>query len=159
MVAALFVVTASAQSAVKDAFGINQSSKCSLGLRVGSGTYAVGEYFYAGDAYFEGRIGWEWKHGFNFTALHVWNIKDWNWTPNLGTWFFDAGAGAFVGAGYGELNFGVAGTAKFGIFFKNVPIRLALDLTPKVGLCMHNGGIHFWDTGIFNSGFSVTYCF
>ena len=123
MVAALCVVSASAQSQVKDAFGIDQNSRCSLGLRVGSGTYVVGEYFYGKDAYIDARIGWEWANGFNLTALHMWNPKDWNWTPNLGWWFVDAGAGAgaFVGAGYGQVNFGVAGSAKFGILFKKVP--------------------------------------
>ncbi len=72
----------------------------------------------------------------------MWNPKDWNWTPNLGWWFVDAGA--FVGAGHGQVNFGVAGSAKFGILFKKVPIRLAVDVTPKIGLYAYNGGIHFW---------------
>ena len=53
----------------------------------------------------------------------------------------------------------VAGSAKFGILFKKVPIRLAVDITPKVGLYAYNGGIHFWGTGIFNGGLSATYCF
>lgn len=159
MVAALCVVSASAQSKVKDAFGIDQNSRCALGLRVGSGTYAVGEYFYGKDVYLDGRIGWEWGSGFNFTALHMWNPKEWNWTPNLGWWFVDAGAGAFVGAGYHQVNFGVAGSAKFGILFKKVPIRLAVDVTPKIGLYAYNGSVHFWGTGIFNGGLTATYCF
>ena len=90
-------------------------------------------------------------------TLRPWNPKDWNWTPNLGWWFVDAGA--FVGAGYGQVNFGVAGSAKFGILFKKVPIRLAVDVTPKIGLYAYNGGIHFWGTGLFNSGLTATYCF
>lgn len=97
------VVSASAQSKVKDTFGIDQDARCSLGLRVGSGTYVVGEYFYGKDVYIDGRIGWEWANGLNLTALNMWNPKDWNWTPNLGWWFVDAGAGAFVGAGYGQV--------------------------------------------------------
>jgi hypothetical protein len=140
-------------------FCTKQSKGCSLGLRVGSGTYVVGEYFYGKDVYIDGRIGWEWANGFNLTALHMWNPKDWNWTPNLGWWFVDAGAGAFVGAGYGHVNFGVAGSAKFGILFKKVPIRLAVDVTPKIGLYAYNGGIHFWGTGLFNGGLTATYCF
>jgi hypothetical protein len=161
LVAVLCVAgTASAKGgAVKQAFGINEDARCSAGLRLGSGAQAVAEYFYAKDVYLEGRIGWEWANGFNFTALHMWNPKDWNWTPNLGWWFVDAGAGAFVGAGYGQVNFGIAGSAKFGILFKNVPIRLALDITPKIGLYAYNGGIHFWGTGLFNGGISATWCF
>jgi hypothetical protein len=159
MAAVLCVTTASAQSSVKKAFGIDQDARCAAGLRLGSGVQAVGEYFYAKDVYLEGRLGWEWANGFNFTALHMWNPKDWNWTPDLGWWFVDAGAGAFVGAGYGLVNFGIAGSAKFGILFKNVPIRLSVDLTPKIGLYAYNGSIGFWNTGIFNGGISATYCF
>ena len=155
-----FTVAASARGeSVKQAFGIDSNARCAVGLRLGSGASVVGEYFYGKDVYLEGRIGYEWTHGFNFTALHMWNPKDWNWTPNLGWWFIDAGAGAFVGAGAGHVNFGVAGSAKFGILFKEVPIRLAVDVTPKIGLVAYNGGISFWSTGIFNAGITATYCF
>jgi hypothetical protein len=91
MVAALCVVSASAQSKVKDGFGIDQDARCSLGLRVGSGTYVVGEYFYGKDVYIDGRVGWEWGSGFNLTALHMWNPKDWNWTPKLGLYAYNGG--------------------------------------------------------------------
>ena len=149
---------ASAQSKVKSALGIDQDARCTVGLRAGSGIELVGEYFYSKDMYAEARIGTSWAGGLNFTALNVWNPIDWNWTPSLGWWFLDAGAGAFVGAGHG-VNFGVAGTAKFGILFKNTPIRLAVDVTPRVGVYAYGGGLHFWGTGLFNTGLSATYRF
>ena len=160
LVAVLCVAgTASAKGgAVKQAFGIDQDARCSAGLRLGSGAQAVAEYFYAKDVYLEGRIGWEWANGFNFTALHMWNPKDWNWTPNLGWWFVDAGAGAYVGVNYG-VSFGVAASAKFGILFKNVPIRLAVDITPRLGFYSYGGYFGFDRTSIFNGGLQVTYCF
>lgn len=153
-----FTFTASAQSKVKDAFGIDQNSRCALGLRLGTGAQVVGEYFYDKDVYIDGRIGYDWGQGFGLTALHMWNPKDWNWTPDLGWWFVDAGVGAFVGVHHG-VNFGVAGSAKFGILFKNAPIRLAVDITPRIGLYAYNGGIHFYGTGLLNGGIQATWCF
>ena len=160
MVAVLcLAATASAQNKVKSAFGIDSDARCAVGLRLGSGASVVGEYFYAKDVYIDARIGYDWGQGFGLTALHMWNPKDWNWTPKTGWWFVDAGAGAFVGAGHGHVNFGVAGSAKFGILFKKVPIRLAVDVTPRLGLVAYNGGISFYRTGLFNGGLTATYCF
>ena len=159
MAAVLCVATASAQNTVKSTFGIDESARCAVGLRLGSGAQVVGEYFYGKDVQIEGRVGINWGNGFNVTALHVWNTNDWAWTPDLGWWFLDAGAGAFVGAGHGHVNFGVAGTAKFGILFKNAPIRLSVDVTPMLGLYAYNGGVAFLSTGIFNGGLTATYCF
>ena len=159
MVAVLCVATAaSAQSKVKSAFGIDSNERCAVGIRFGSGIQAIGEYFYGKDVYIDARIGYDWGQGFGLTGLHMWNPKDWNWTPNLGWWFVDAGAGAFVGINHG-VNFGIAGSAKFGILFKKVPIRLAVDITPRLGLYASQGHIGFYRTGIFNSGVQLTYCF
>ena len=159
MTVVLSVSAASAQSKVKDAFGIEQNERCALGLRLGSGAQVIGEYFYGKDVYIDARLGYDWGQGFGVTALHMWNPMDWNWTPNLGWWFLDAGAGAFVGVPSHAVTFGVAGSAKFGILFKEVPIRLALDITPRLGLVAHNGGINFYGTGVFNAGIQATYCF
>ena len=159
MVAVLcFVASASAQSKVKSAFGIDNDARCSVGLRVGSGVQVVGEYFYAKDVYYEGRVGYNWGSGLSVQAFHVWNPMDFAWTPDLGWWFLDAGVGAFVGAIPG-VNVGVAGTAKFGILFKNTPIRLAIDLTPQLGIYAYKGYVGFWGSGVFNGGISATYCF
>jgi hypothetical protein len=159
MAAVLCVATASAQNKAKSAFNISQDTRCAVGLRVGTGAELVGEVFYGKDVQIEGRLGWNWDSGFSVSALHVWNPKDWAWTPDLGWWFFDAGVGAFVGAGHGHVNFGVAGEAKFGILFKNVPIRLSIDVTPHIGLVAYNGGMSFYRTGLFNGGLTATYCF
>lgn len=159
LAAVLCVATASAQTTVKSAFGIEENARCAVGLRLGTGAQVVGEYFYGKDVQLEARIGYNWANGFNVTALHVWNPKDWAWTPDLGWWFLDAGAGAFVGAYHNYVNFGVAGTAKFGILFKNAPIRLSVDVTPMIGLYAYDGGMGFMRTGIFNGGLTATYCF
>lgn len=168
VMAALFcVATASAGTKVKDLVNLSSAPKCSVGLRVGTVAELAVECFYSESAYLEGRLGYAWKNGFGFTALHVWNPCNWNWTPQAGSWFLDAGAGAFVGGSIknGYSKFGVAGVVKFGIFFKKVPIRLAVDLTPHVGIQAwskkynETGGVSFFGSGIFNSGISATYCF
>ena len=149
---------ASAQSKVKETFGIDQNTRCALGLHMGTGAQVMGEYFYGKDVYIDGRIGYDWGQGFGLTALHMWNPKDWNWTPNLGWWFVDAGAGAFAGVHNG-VSFGVAGSAKFGILFKKAPIRLAVDITPRIGLYAYDGGMYFYRTGLLNGGIQATWCF
>ena len=159
MVAVLCVATAaSAQSGIKQAFGIDSNARCAAGIHIGTGAQIMGEYFYGKDVYIDARLGYDWTQGFGVTALHMWNPKDWNWTPNLGWWFVDAGAGAYVGVNYG-VSFGVAASAKFGILFKNVPIRLAVDITPRLGFYSYGGYFGFDRTSIFNGGLQVTYCF
>ena len=168
VMAALFcVATASAGSKVKNLVDAASNAKCSVGLRVGTGAELAAECFYSEGAYLEGRLGYAWENGFGFTALHVWNPCNWDWTPSAGHWFLDAGAGAFVGGSIknGYSKFGVAGVVKFGIFFKKVPIRLALDLTPHIGVQAWNKnkhedrGMSFFGSGISNAGISATYCF
>ena len=159
MVAVLCVATAaSAQSGIKQAFGIDSNARCAAGIHIGTGAQIMGEYFYGKDVYIDARLGYDWTQGFGVTALHMWNPKDWNWTPNLGWWFVDAGAGAYVGVNHG-VSFGVAASAKFGILFKNVPIRLAVDITPRLGFYSYGGYFGFDRTSIFNGGLQVTYCF
>ena len=157
VIVALFCVSASASA--KNLVDVAANSRCSLGLRVGSGAELVGECFYAKDVYVEGRLGYNWGSGFSFTAFHAWNPFDWAWTPKLGWWFFDYGVGASVSVGNHHVGVGVAGVAKFGILFKKVPIRLAVDVTPRVGLSIYGGGVGFWRTGLLNGGLSATYCF
>ena len=103
LAAALCVATVSAQnqfeSSVKQAAQTVASQKWSVGARVGSGFQAQAECFYAGDKYFEGRLGLGWLGGFgaDFTALHNWNVCNWDWTPSAGKWFLDAGVGVNLG--------------------------------------------------------------
>ena len=167
VIVALFCVsTVSAKKTAQDYVDIAKNSRCSVGLRLGTGGEIAAECFYAKDVYVEGRLGLHWGGGLNFTALHAWNPFDWNWTPNAGWWFFDYGVGAFVGGGNHHVNFGVAGMAKFGILFKKVPIRLSVDVTPHVGLYAvgkkyrgDSAGIGFYRTGLLNTGLSATWCF
>ena len=142
MAAMLCVATVSAQS------------KWAAGLRIGSGLQAQGEYTYADNRYVEARFGMGWFGGINadFTALHNWNVCNWDWTPSVGSWYLDAGVGINIGGGAKTLSSvyyegyyagwvhgttvygGVAGQVKFGIKFKKVPIRLSIDYTPVLGV-------------------------
>ena len=159
VMAALFcVATVSAQnkfeSSIKNAAQSIASQQWTAGLRVGSGLQAQAECFYGEKTYVEARFGMAWLGGFSadFTVLHNWNVLNWNWTPEVGNWFLDAGVGFNLGGGakaQAQLYYdnehigstdgttiygGVAGQVKFGIKFKKAPIRLAVDWTPVFGV-------------------------
>lgn len=135
LAAVLCVATVSAQG-FKDAVKTVTSQKWSVGARVGSGLQVDAECFYGKTTYFEGRFGMGWLGGLaaDFTALHNWNVCNWNWTPEVGNWYLDAGAGINIGGGKQFVYGGVAGQVKFGIKFKKAPVRLALDYTPVLGI-------------------------
>ena len=123
MVASLFVTGAFAQD-------------WSVGGRLGSGFQAVGQYTYNQNKYVEARFGASWIDGgvtADFTALHNWNILTMDWTPRAGEWFFDAGAGLNVGGAGDYSYFGVAGMARLGFTFNNIPLTLSVDYTPVIG--------------------------
>ena len=153
-----------------------------VGLRVGSGTDfdLVGKVGLGGN-YIEGRLGFGGSH-VNITGIYNWEIAEWNWTPSVGKWFFDAGVGVNLGGAKHFMYVGVAGQAKFGIKFNKVPIRLAIDVTPAFGPYFHlpysemvevpntsggvdkvkikyGGGAGFYSHGLLNFGLSATYCF
>lgn len=181
---ALCVSTVSAQSKFQQATQTVAAQKWSVGLRATYGVQAVAECFYAGDKYFEGRLGLGLGNGVgaDFTVLHNWNCCNWDWTPKAGKWFLDAGVGANVGGNGGWVYAGVAGDVKFGIKFNKVPIRLAIDYTPVIGVhlvyghnttstitdeagvttevTVHNPSkLGFHDKGFYNFALSATYCF
>ena len=173
MAAMLCVATVSAQH------------KWAAGLRVGSGLQAQGEYSYADNRYVEARFGMGWLGGVSadFTALHNWNVCNWDWTPSVGKWYLDAGCGLNIGGRphrqtyYGVVikgsyaYFGVAGQVKFGIKFNKVPIRLSIDYTPVIGaevatakaeimgVVVKEKGAAFYGGGLGNFGVSATWCF
>lgn len=185
MAAMLCVATVSAQSkfesSVKQAAQTVAAQKWSVGLRVGSGVQAQAECFYAGDKYVEARLGLGWIGGYgaDATVLHTWNCFNWDWTPNAGQWFLDAGVGAGVGGNAHYVSFGVAGQVKFGIKFKKAPVRLAIDVTPVVGpwfsywnervketvdgvdvdVKYRHRAHGFNSLGLGNAAISATYCF
>lgn len=158
MVAMLCVATASAQD------------KWSVGLRLGSGAQVESEFFYSDKAYLEGLLGLSlFDNLLDFSLIHNWNCCQWNWTPNAGDWFLDAGVGGRVGGNGDCCFFGVAGQVKFGIEFNRVPIRLALDVTPSFGPVITYGktveGVKvkshtgFYNDGILSFGLSATWRF
>lgn len=162
LMAMFCIATVSAGNKVKQVFEAASTSRVSAGVRLGGSVEAFSELFYAKDVYVEGRLGYTWHDGVNFTAMHVWNPWDWNWTPRVCWWFFDAGVGAFVGGDRYHLHTGVAGVAKFGVLFKKVPIRLSVDYTPQLGV--HIGYKKYYGATAFhhqwlNFGVSAAYCF
>lgn len=178
MAAVCCIASVSAQSKFESAVNTVANQKWSVGLRIGSGAQVDAECFYSDKAYIEGRLGLDLFDGFiDFMALHNWNCCNWNWTPNAGQWFLDAGVGARVGGDGDCCILGIAGQAKFGIKFKKVPIRLALDVTPAFGPVIYYGqkvdvpnadgttstvkvksSSEFY-SGVFNFGLSATWCF
>lgn len=161
-----------------------------IGARVTGGIQVQGEYTLSSENYLEGRLGLGLigGTGFDLTGLYQWNICNMDWTPKAGKWFFDAGVGASVGMGGKTLFAGVTGDAKLGIKFNKVPIKLAIDYSPCLGLWFGGagagaglggdvgmgyinefttraaangttGGVHFRNQGFFNFGISCVYCF
>lgn len=170
LAAALCVATVSAQnkfeSSVKNAAQAIASQQWSVGARLGSGFQAQAECFYGDKTYVEARFGMQWATSAltaDFTVLHNWNVFNMDWTPSVGQWFFDAGCGLNVGGREHFAYIGVAGQAKLGIKFNNVPIRLAIDWTPSFGpgIVYFGGFTHteFFKYGLCNLGLSATYCF
>lgn len=137
------------------------------GARIGSGFQAQAEYCYNGANYFEGRFGMGWyipgQLTADFTALHNWNVKIMDWTPSVGQWFIDAGAGLSVGGRSNLVTLGVAGCAKLGIEFNDAPIRLAVDWTPAFGPAIAyigaDSAAKFNEYGLANFGISAVFCF
>jgi hypothetical protein len=164
LVALFCVTTVSAQSKVKDAANYVASQKWSAGLRVTYGVQAVAECFYSDKAYFEGRLGIFNGASADFTVLHNWNCFAWNWTPQAGQWFLDAGVGGNIGGAAHFCYGGVVGQVKFGIKFNKVPIRLAVDYTPAINIRGTYGKnvdnkVDLYTAGFWNGGLSATYCF
>jgi opacity protein-like surface antigen len=120
-----------------------------VGIRFDRGINIVGQYE-LGSNNIEGRIGF--NHNLvNLTGLYNWEIAQFDWTPGLGKWFFDAGVGANVTAG-GIFNLAVVGSAQFGIKFNNAPISITIDAQPALNLT------HVVDLG-FGGGISIAYHF
>ena len=164
MVALLCVTTVSAQSKLEEAANYVASQKWSVGLRATYGVQAVAECFYADKAYLEGRLGLFGGLAADFAVLHNWNCCAWNWTPQAGQWFLDAGVGGYVGGAAHFCYGGVVGTVKFGIKFNKVPIRLAIDYSPAINIGGTYGKnvakeVGLYTAGFYNGGISATWCF
>ena len=165
--AVLFCVVASASA--EKVLGVDVSrEKWAVGGRIGSGLQAQAEYKMQSDNYLDFRFGMSWCNATalltaDFQALYQWHIADWDWTPSVGDWFFDAGVG--VGAGGREhlAYYGVLGGAKFGIKLNSVPLKIAVDWTPMIGgMTAYGGGYsysEFHKYGLANLAVSCVYCF
>ena len=143
-----------------------------LGARIGSGFQAQAEYTFSSNNYLEGRLGMGWNNpGANLNAdltlLYQWNIAQMDWTPDAGTWFFDAGVGVGVGGRDHFAYVGATGCAKIGIKFSGAPIKLAIDWTPVFGPAIVHANVEgvsannaeFHTYGLTNFGLSCVYCF
>lgn len=175
VVASLFVTGAFAQD-------------WSVGARAGSGFQAVGQYSLNQKNYVEARFGLNLARcaSADLTGLYNWRLLQWDWTPEAGTWFLDAGVGASVGGAKHYAYFGATGMARFGFKFRKVPISLSIDYTPVIGLDFlygpgggadNNGteagyapvetraaankrtSVGFHEAGLWNSGITFTYTF
>jgi hypothetical protein len=143
-----------------------------VGGRLGSGVEAVGQYVFANENYVEGRLGLGLLGGFgaNFSATYNWHVADMAWTSE-GNWFFDAGAGLYLGGGAYYARLGVMGVAKLGYTFETVPLSLALDWSPSFGPWVSYGTVNqvlgvvgaktsgFDHFQLFNFGLSCVYRF
>ena len=120
-----------------------------VGVRFNGGIEVVGQYDLSKANYVEGRIGL--NNNISLTGIYTWKIQEFNWTPQYGKWFFDAGVGA--SATFSEPVFlSVVGSAKLGFEFKNAPVSVIWDLCPVFSLTPNTG------FG-FGGGVSVVYNF
>lgn len=68
--------------------------------------------------------------------MYNWKACRWyDWTPDAGTWFLDAGVGINVGGRENYAYVGPAGIVKFGIQFTggSKPVSLSIDWNPAFG--------------------------
>jgi len=176
--AVLFCVVASASA--EKVLGVDVSrEKWAVGGRIGSGLQAQAEYKMQSDNYLDFRFGMSWCNGgdimkahkllggcgitADFQALYQWHIADWDWTPSVGDWFFDAGAGIGAGGSSHLAYYGAVGGAKFGIKLNSVPLKIAVDWTPMIGgITLYGDDVsysEFHKYGLANLGVSCVYCF
>ncbi|MBR5864832.1 MAG: hypothetical protein IKY89_01020 [Alistipes sp.] len=152
IVASLFVTGAFAQN-------------WAVGARVGSGLQAVGQYGYNANNYVEARLGACWldtKHGgitADATVLHNWKIYTMDWTPSAGEWFFDAGVGLSGGGDRYHGYVGIAGMARLGFTFYEVPLSISVDYTPVIGPNFSKVHTDLHNMGFANLGITCTYNF
>ncbi|CCY34519.1 uncharacterized protein BN796_01259 [Alistipes sp. CAG:831] len=111
-----------------------------VGGRTGATVQFDAQYHWS-KGYVEGRFG----AGFcnyggtvtaDFSLMYNWKACRWyDWTPDAGTWFLDAGVGINVGGRENYAYVGPAGIVKFGIQFTggSKPVSLSIDWNPAFG--------------------------
>ena len=124
---------------------ISSAQDWGVGARLGSGFQAVGQrYLYNGN-YLEARLGMDWIYGditADFSVLHVWNVANMDWTWE-GNWFFDLGAGGFLGGAANYFVCGLQGMARLGYQFEDAPVSLSFDWSPSFGPEIAYGRLHY----------------
>lgn len=145
--------------------------KWGLGLRVGgiSVLNLVGYYNVTKRSYAQIRFGLALTEGIcaDFTALYNLRIANAEWTPSVGSWFFDAGVGINAGGRGWHSYVGAALMVRLGINFYKAPITLSFDYTPSIGKISYDYDYHdrgrrvseFNEYGLINFGITCTYNF
>ena len=141
---------------------VASAQKWGIGGRISNGVMVVGQYVLPTDNYLEAQLGlgWNGQFGAEVSALHFWNIKNWDWTP--GNWFLDIGAGVNTVIGSNHLFLGAQAAGKFGYTFENFPLSLSADFSPVIGpnIGLNGHPTEFWVAGLFSkAGLSCVYRF
>lgn len=107
------------------------------GIRFSGGIDIVGQYDLSKSNYIDGRLTL--SGGLGVTGIYTWRLMDFNWTPQYGKWFLDAGIGGGftnVGRDYGGSYsyLDVVGSIKLGFKFKKAPVSIIWDASPSFGL-------------------------
>ena len=131
-----------------------QNYNNSIGLRIGYGAELQYERHFSAENYLEANLGlYGFANELNVNATYNWNLVEWDWTPNAGTWFLSAGVGGSLAFAPKYFNVGVAGDVAFGIRF-NKPVTLSLDYRPTI-FFLHNA----WGHGFSGVALTCTYNF
>ena len=107
------------------------------GIRFSGGIDIVGQYDLSKSNYIDGRLTLSGCLG--VTGIYTWRLMDFDWTPQYGKWFLDAGIGGGftnVGRNYGgsDSYLDVVGSIKLGFKFKKAPVSIIWDASPYFGL-------------------------
>ena len=114
-----------------------------VGLRVNGGIEIVGQYDMGKANYIDGRIGFG-NDNVSLTGIYNWKLKNFNWTPSIGKWFFDAGVGGGaytydkVNKNNNNISNGIGacivGQVKLGIKLNDAPVSIAWDFCPAIDI-------------------------
>ena len=132
------------------------------GIRFSGGIDIVGQYDLSKSNYIDGRLTLSGCLG--VTGIYTWRLMDFDWTPQYGKWFLDAG----VGGGFTNVKYGdgtgsnsyldVVGSIKLGFKFKKAPVSIIWDASPSFNLWDNTDA--FYDTYSRGwGGVSVVYHF
>lgn len=125
------------------------------GIRFSGGIEIVGQYDLSKTNYIDGRISFGKDH-IGATGVYTWKLEQFNWTPQYGKWFFDAGVGGNIVIGK-SLGLNVVGSAKLGFKFNNAPVSIIWDYCPSLTLTEVAATESRWN--LWGGGVSFVYHF